>query len=114
MRPGRIVAVNDPFWWGVSRALRVRLAIGGALRSPRLAHNTIFFSYLPDADLTRDDGRELLRLRASLVIGRIGGSLLAVIGAATVVPERVRGPLLRAVWRTFERVLALVLPAAGA
>ena len=111
VRTGGIVAVNDPFWWGVARALRERLTAGGPLRSPRLAHNTIFFSYLPDADWTRNDGRELLRVRVSFVIGRIGGSLLTVIGA-TSLSMRVRGLLLRPVNRTLTRLLAWVLPAA--
>jgi predicted O-methyltransferase YrrM len=114
VKAGGVVAVNDPFWWGVAKALRERLAVGGPLRSPRFAHNTIFFSYRPDADWTPQDGRELMRLRASLVIGRIGGSLLAVTGAASVLPVRVRGLLLRAIGRMVTRLLAWVLPAAEA
>src|SRR5438552_11596668 len=93
LRPGGIVALNDAFWWGVARAIRERLAPGGPLRSPRFAHNTLFFSYLPNVRWSREDGWELLRLRAGFLVGRLWGLLLVVIGVAPVLPWRFKGPV---------------------
>ena len=114
LRPGGIVALNDPFWWGVPRALGERLLPGTPLRSPRLAHNTLFLSYLPEARWTRADGRELTRLRAAFLLGRVGATLLRVIGDARALPPRAKAGLLRAVGRTLVRLLSWVMPDAEA
>jgi predicted O-methyltransferase YrrM len=110
LRPGGIVALNDAFWWGVARAIRERLALGGPLRSPRFAHNTLFFSYLPNTTWSREDGWELLRLRAGFLVGRLWGLLLVVIGVAPVLPWRLKGLLIGAIGRTFRRLFSWVLP----
>jgi predicted O-methyltransferase YrrM len=112
VRPGGIVAVNDPFWWGVARALRERLALRGPLRSPRFVHNTVFFTYSPDARWRRKDGRQLLRVRACFLVGRVGGSLLAVTGGTRVLPQRLKRQLLRAIFRALARMYAWALPPA--
>jgi predicted O-methyltransferase YrrM len=112
LRPGGIVALNDPFWWGVARAIRERLALGGPLRSPRFAHNTLFFSYSPNAEWSREDGRELLRLRAGLLIGRLWILLHFVIGAAPLLPWRVKRLLMSVLSLMFRPVFSWVLPPA--
>jgi predicted O-methyltransferase YrrM len=114
VEPGGIVAVNDPFWWGVGRALRERLTRGGALRRPRLANNTIFFTYLPAAPWSRRDRRELVRLRVALALGRLGGSTLAATGATRLLPDRLKSALLGVLTRGLGRVLAWVVPSAAA
>ncbi|MGH2925194.1 MAG: class I SAM-dependent methyltransferase [Solirubrobacterales bacterium] len=114
LRPGGIVAVNDPLWWGVAQALRERLAVGGPLRSPEFVNNTLFFSFLPDAAWTRRDDRDLRRLNAGFVVGRLGGSLLAAAGATTLLPTRLKAALLRGMTRALGRVLSWILPAARA
>jgi predicted O-methyltransferase YrrM len=113
VRPGGIVAVNDPFWWGVARALRERLSLRGELRSPRLMQNTLFFSYLPDSRWTRRDGRELLRVRACFLVARGGGSLLALTGASRVLPQRLKRPVLRTMFRLLIRCFSRLLPTAN-
>jgi hypothetical protein len=112
VRPGGIVALNDALWWGVARAIRERLALGGPLRSPRFAHNTLFFSYRPNAEWSREDGRELLRLRAGLLIGRLWGFLLFVVGVVPVLPWRSKSLFMDVISRTFRRVFSWVLPPA--
>jgi predicted O-methyltransferase YrrM len=109
LRPGGIVALNDPYWWGgnggVNRAIRERLALGGPLRSPRFAHNTLFFTYSPNAKWGRADGLELLRVRASLLVGHLWGPLLFAIGAAPILSRRAKRRLAGAVNYTFRRFL---------
>ena len=112
VRPGGIVAVNDPFWWGVGRALRERLLLRGPLRSPRFVDNTLFFSYLPDAGWGREDGRQLFWVRACVLVARIGGSLLAVTGATHVLPRRLKGALSRAIFRALTGIFSRTLPPA--
>ena len=113
VRPGGVVAVNDPFWWGVARALREQLSLREGLRSPRLAHNTLFFSYLPDSSWTRRDGRQLLRVRACFLVARAGGSLLAVTGASRL-PEHLKRRVLRTTFRLLIRCFSWLLPKADA
>ncbi len=113
VRPGGIVAVNDPFWWGVGRALRERLRLRGPLRSPRFVDNTLFFSYLPDAGWGREDDRQLFRVHACVLVGRIGGSLLALTGAAHVLPRRLKGALSRAIFRALAGIFSRALPPAS-
>jgi predicted O-methyltransferase YrrM len=114
VRSGGIVAVNDPFWWGVGRALQERLVREGSLRSPRFVDNTLFFSYVPDAAWGPKDSRELLRVRACFLVGRTGGSLLAVTGSARFLPQRLMSQLLRTIFRGVTRLFSWLLPPARA
>ena len=115
VRPGGIVAVNDPFWWGVARALRERLRLRGPLRSPRFVDNTLFFSYLPDAGWTREDDRELFRVHAC-VRGRAHWRLAACRDRCGARPARAGkgGAAARHLRVRSLRLLAWVLPAAEA
>lgn len=104
---GATVAVNDPFWPGVNRALRERAALPGSpFRRPRFVSNTVFFDYRPDLPWTATDAREHRRLRAMLKVGPwVRG------------PERDRegseGPShgwRRAAGRAIDRVLSSLVP----
>ena len=47
MRPGSIVAFNDPHYPGVYRALREQVLKRGPFRQPRLIDNTLFLDFQP-------------------------------------------------------------------
>jgi predicted O-methyltransferase YrrM len=113
VRPGGIVALNDPFWLGVARAIRERLALGGSLRSPRFEHNTLFFTYLPDAKWRRADGWELLRLRAGLLVGCLWILLHYLVGAAPLLPWRPKQLLQGGLSLTFRPLFSRILPSAA-
>jgi predicted O-methyltransferase YrrM len=67
---GAVVAFNDPYWEGVSRALRETAAVRRAgFRRPRWCINTLFFDYEPHAAWTLVDELRLARLRAYLRLG---------------------------------------------
>ncbi len=68
---GAVVAFNDPFWSGVSRALRDTVGrSGSAFRRPRWVVNTLFFDYRPSARWTATDALMRIRLRAFLKVAR--------------------------------------------
>lgn len=72
VRPGGVIAFNDPLWPGVSRVLLERATRSGAvLRNGRLVVNTFFFDYVPDAAWTAEDARLGRRLRRMLRFGRV-------------------------------------------
>jgi SAM-dependent methyltransferase len=112
LRPGGIVALNDPFWLGVARAIRERLTTGGPLRSPRFAHNTLFFSYLPNAKWSRGDGWDLLRLRAGLLVGCLWIVLLYLVGIAPVLSWRAKRFLQDGLSLAFRPLFSRILPSA--
>jgi hypothetical protein len=67
---GAVVAFNDPYWAGVSRALREAIAVrGGPFRRPRWCINTLFLDYDPKARWSNADEIRLARLRAFLRLG---------------------------------------------
>ena len=69
---GAVIAFNDPFWTGVSRALRDAIGMRRTpFRRPRWVVNTLFFDYRPSAPWTTSDEIRRLRLRAFLKAGRI-------------------------------------------
>lgn len=68
---GAVVAFNDPYWDGVSRALAESIgARGSAFRRPRWVLNTLFVDYRPDAPWTLRDELMRRRLNAFLTLGR--------------------------------------------
>jgi SAM-dependent methyltransferase len=109
VRPGGVVALNDPFWPGVARTIGEHLAVGGPLRSPRFVENTLFFAHMPGKRWTNVDTRELRRLRASLPVGRLWMRLSWRIDAMPRVPGRVKFVLVNVVWHTFQTLLSHVL-----
>lgn len=68
---GAIAAFNDPFWPGVNRALRERVArVGSPFRLPAFVGNTLLFRYEPGRSFDARDARDLRRVRALLRVGR--------------------------------------------
>jgi hypothetical protein len=110
VRPGGVIALNDPFWPGVARAIREHLAVGGPVRSPRYVDNTLFFLNLPGERWTGVDTKELWGLRATLPVGRAWLRLQARILGAPLVPKAalraVDGLLAHMFWRLCARVLS--------
>jgi MMP 1-O-methyltransferase len=72
VRPGGVIAFNDPLWPGPARLLLERATRTGAvLRNGRLIVNTMFFDYRPDAAWTAEDAELARRLRRMLQFGRV-------------------------------------------
>lgn len=66
-----LVAFNDVFCPGVSRALRERVVrIGSPYRRPRLAKNTLVFEYRLGAAWEKSETLAVARLRALMVVRR--------------------------------------------
>lgn len=72
LRPGGVVAFNDPSWPGVHRALfRHVLTPHSPLRNPVLVDNTLFFRYV-DLPCSAAERQALYRARLLLGIRRLG------------------------------------------
>ncbi|MFY9588467.1 MAG: class I SAM-dependent methyltransferase [Actinomycetota bacterium] len=101
---GAVVALNDPFWPGVTRAIVERATRKGSpLREPRFVVNTIFFRHRPRAPWARSDAAMAARLRLLLRIGGPTMKVLERMGPRT--PRRVLGPVVRAVEAALPRLV---------
>lgn len=68
---GAVAAFNDPYWDGVSRALRDTLARADSpFRRPRWILNTLLVDFDPTGSPTMIDLLDRIRLRAFLALGR--------------------------------------------
>lgn len=68
---GAVAAFNDPFWPGVSKALRDKLGVRGTpFRRPRWVSQTVFFDFAPNERWTVRDAVLARRLRVFVSLGR--------------------------------------------
>ena len=114
LRPGAIVALNDPFWPGVNRAIRERVATRTSpFRWPRFCVNTIFIHYRPSEPWSRRDRRLLIMLRLVLRLGRLWHMYFTRVAYADRVPVPIRVALVWPAAMTMRSLFALMLPGRG-
>lgn len=106
---GAVVAFNDPFWSGVSRALRDTVALRRSpFRRPRWIVNTMFFDYRPSEPWTAQDRLHRLRLRAFLRLGRAWFRFNATVERDTRVPAWFKRIQLRIAQAIFKTLLPVI------
>jgi predicted O-methyltransferase YrrM len=106
---GAVAAFNDPFWSGVSRALRDTVARRGSpFRRPRWIVNTMFFDYRPSTRWTTTDELYRLRLRAFLRLGRIWYRFHSRIEHDARVPSWLKRFQLRVAGIVFKALLPVI------
>ena len=112
LREGAVVALNDPFWLGVNRAMREQVAIRrGPYRDPSFTDNTVFLRYFSDTDRPPLRLWDLLRLRFVLRVGRLWFGAYHEPILASRFSMEAKMAVIRPPLRVLPRCFARILPA---
>jgi predicted O-methyltransferase YrrM len=106
LAPGAVVAFNDPYWRGVSRALYDSIAYKSSpFRRPRWVVNTLFVDYLPGEPWGPAAEIMMRRLRAYLRLGRGWLDIHQKIVNSPRVPTWIKQGQLRVAQALFSAIL---------
>lgn len=112
LRPGAVVAFNDPWLPGVARALRHRVVRGSAFREPRVIVNTLFCEFR-EGSPTSEDERSARRLGRLLRFGSIWLRLHHRIVFNERIPMKVKVWNVKVAVACFRRLLPTYEPSEG-